>query len=123
MNSYLSKPITFIAAPTIFRNSSKTLLIKFPYSFSRNRSCKNALKPQLSFIKCKISLLLLPMLLLPVRVPTQLSLPTLSKKKMPSPLSYSRFPPSFAISFFTNVIACLVNEKILLGSESGNGKL
>ncbi|XP_022740654.1 probable inactive ATP-dependent zinc metalloprotease FTSHI 4, chloroplastic isoform X2 [Durio zibethinus] len=53
MNCSLSKPITFIEAPTIFCNSSKTLLIKFPYSFSRNTSCKNAFKPKLSLIKRK----------------------------------------------------------------------
>ena len=53
MNSYLSKPITFVEAPTIFCQSSKTLLIKFPYSFSRNKPSKNAFKPKLSFIKRK----------------------------------------------------------------------
>ncbi|XWS29880.1 hypothetical protein CRYUN_Cryun24cG0068500 [Craigia yunnanensis] len=53
MNSYLSKPIIFVEAPTIFCNSSKTLLIKFPYSFSHNKPCKNVLKPKLSLIKRK----------------------------------------------------------------------
>ncbi|XP_017984508.1 PREDICTED: probable inactive ATP-dependent zinc metalloprotease FTSHI 4, chloroplastic [Theobroma cacao] len=53
MNSYLSKPITFIEAPTIFCSSSKTLLIKFPYSFSGNKSFKNSFKPKLTFIKRK----------------------------------------------------------------------
>ncbi|MBA0861331.1 hypothetical protein Goshw_026861 [Gossypium schwendimanii] len=53
MNSYLSKPITFVEAPTVFCNSSKPLLDKFPYySFSRNKPLrKNTLKPKLSFIK------------------------------------------------------------------------
>ncbi|EOX92510.1 AAA-type ATPase family protein isoform 2 [Theobroma cacao] len=53
MNSYLSKPIAFIEAPTIFCSSSKTLLIKFPYSFSGNKSFKNSFKPKLTFIKRK----------------------------------------------------------------------
>ncbi|XVE86548.1 hypothetical protein DITRI_Ditri18aG0042000 [Diplodiscus trichospermus] len=53
MNSYLSKPITFVEAPTIFCNSSKTQLIKFPYSFSRIKPCKNAFKSRLRFIKRK----------------------------------------------------------------------
>lgn len=50
MNSYLSKPIASVQAqaPTNFCNPSKTLLIKFPSSFSRN---KPTLKPKLSFIK------------------------------------------------------------------------
>lgn len=53
MNSYLSKPITFVEAPTVFCNSSKPLLDKFPYySSSRNKPLrKNTLKPKLSFIK------------------------------------------------------------------------
>ncbi|KAB2002391.1 hypothetical protein ES319_D11G063700v1 [Gossypium barbadense] len=53
MNSYLSKPITFVEAPTVFCNSSKPLLYKFPYySFSRNKPLrKNTLKPKLSFTK------------------------------------------------------------------------
>ncbi|XP_012489353.1 probable inactive ATP-dependent zinc metalloprotease FTSHI 4, chloroplastic [Gossypium raimondii] len=53
MNSYLSKPITFVEAPTVFCNSSKPLLDKFPYySFSRNKPLrKNTLKPKLSFTK------------------------------------------------------------------------
>ncbi|XVF60995.1 hypothetical protein PTKIN_Ptkin08bG0092600 [Pterospermum kingtungense] len=50
MNSYLSKPITFVQAPTKFCNPSKTLLIKFPSSFSLN---KPTFKPKLSFIKRK----------------------------------------------------------------------
>ncbi|KAG8477148.1 hypothetical protein CXB51_030785 [Gossypium anomalum] len=53
MNSYLSKPITFVEAPTVFCNSSKPLLDKFPYySFSRSKPLrKNTLKPKVSFIK------------------------------------------------------------------------
>ncbi|XWS41343.1 hypothetical protein CRYUN_Cryun17cG0073100 [Craigia yunnanensis] len=53
MNSYLYKPISFFEAPTILCNSSKTLFIKFPYSFSRNKPSKNDFKPKLSFIKRK----------------------------------------------------------------------
>ncbi|OMO57147.1 hypothetical protein CCACVL1_25957 [Corchorus capsularis] len=54
MNSHLSKPINFIEAPTRFCYSSKTILIRFPYSFSRNKFCNNAFKPKLSFNKRKI---------------------------------------------------------------------
>ncbi|EOX92509.1 AAA-type ATPase family protein isoform 1 [Theobroma cacao] len=47
------KILSLASAPTIFCSSSKTLLIKFPYSFSGNKSFKNSFKPKLTFIKRK----------------------------------------------------------------------